>query len=780
MATSTSADGWLPPHLRIIRSQSQSISETNSISPTELVSISLRAFDSYQHLQPGLGDGGVSLTENSDNASRLQPTPIAGYQSTLSSKEEINPPHPCSIIEQKQQPQIQSVTAQQWKASLNAHLEKYRPGNVPQAPLPKNLSEDVPKASLKKSALNYIAPHLRALSLTSGSAFKVPVETLATSSSAQQEKVIQSKPVSDSTDSLAVPSLAGSLKTSPVPKPHSTDTSTITRTQSHSVSNSTESYLEASSAELDLLPAHLRVLQPVPTPAPSRLTRAHLAAFDRMTVTTNLSDKTASSETTTQMTRKPKIDKGKGREVHLPLPAPPPAPPSAKIRSGDAATWTKKADMPELMKMSMGYPCPYEDCRLGFDTPKALRRHKIEKHDYCKKCDEDFKDSQDYLDHKIESSEHITCPVCGEDFRSNGGRDVHIRTMHPNPQDLSCPGCGANFVRAGSLIDHIEKNKCMRISVDQFERYRASHAIKNAQLTSLGIDEDEETIFAVAPDAESVGGVDLVTENGEDEDELGSLTTATNEVVIQESEHGKSRTTMASVLASQSDANGDTSNPHLSTSLHSDEFPPLGDGTVRKTAGALASTQAGPQIKIPAWSTPGSTSHKVIVETAKHNPKNAKQNIQSGTTRYSHPVLTDMTTGSVPTKSGLTFSNGEPVEAIDPTSPNYNPDAFKTIIDTWKCPYPRCGKSFPTRQGFTGHQSSQAHKGVDHRCPECLRIYQDATALTQHMEASSSRCRIKLSRDYDKILGMVSGGIIRVDGQHVDGTVRYDAGEPEW
>ena len=263
--------------------------------------------------------------------------------------------------------------------------------------------------------------------------------------------------------------------------------------------------------------------------------------------------------------------------------------------------------------------------------------------------------------------------------------------MHPNPQDLNCPGCGAGFVRAGSLIDHIEKNKCMRISVDQFERYRASHAIKNAQLTSLGIDEDDESIFAVAPDAESVEGVDLVTDNGDDADELRSLTTATNELVVQELEHGRSIKTMASVLASQADANGGTSIRHLSTSLHSEDFPPLVDGTARKTAEAPASTQAGPQIKIPAWSTPGSTSHKVFVETAKHNPKNAKQNIQSGTTRYSHPVLTDMTTGSVPTKSGLTFSNGEPVDAIDPASPNYNPDAFKTIIDTWKCPYPRCG-----------------------------------------------------------------------------------------
>ncbi|MCJ1403298.1 hypothetical protein MMC11_006521 [Xylographa trunciseda] len=779
MVTSMSTDGWLPPHLRIIQSQSQSVSKTNSVSPAELVSTHLRAFDPFQNLQPGLGDGGVSLTGNSDNIPRIPTIPIAGYQSTTPQEEQDTPPHPCSIIEQKQQPRTQSVTPQQWKASLNAHLEKYRSGYVTKVP-PENYS---PKAPPENSPLNHIAPHLRALSSISASISDVQAAPLATSSSARQGNTVQPSTVSDSTRSWAVTSLAGSHEIIPAPKSYDSHITTSAKGQSPSASNSTEfhdTYLEASSTELDLLPAYLEVLQPIPTQAPSTLTRAHLAAFDRLTETTNFSIAAASSETSTQMTRKPKIDKGKGREVQLPLPAPTPALPPARIRTGDAATWTKKADMPELMKMSKDYPCPYEDCRLGFDNLKSLRRHKVDKHDYCRKCNKDFKDFQDHLDHKIESSEHITCPVCGEDFRSNGGRDSHIRTMHPNPQDLSCPGCGAKFVRAGSLIDHIEKNKCMRISVDQFERYRASHAIKHAHLNSLDFDEDGDTLFAVEPETESVGGVDLVTENGEDEDELAGLTNKTDTVEIQEEHNSSSKTTMASVVAARAELSGSASIRHTSRPLDMEEFPALGGSTVRKTAGALTSTQAGPWVKIPAWSTPGSTSHKVIVETAKQNLGKAKQNVQSGTTRYSHPVLTDMTTGSVPTQSGLTFSNGEPVEAIDPTSSRYNPDAFKTILDTWKCPYPRCGKSFPTRQAFTGHLSSQAHKGVDHRCPECLRIYQDATALTQHMEASSSRCRIKNSKDFEQIMGMVSGGIIRIDGQHVDGTIRYDAGEPEW
>ena len=242
--------------------------------------------------------------------------------------------------------------------------------------------------------------------------------------------------------------------------------------------------------------------------------------------------------------------------------------------------------------------------------------------------------------------------------------------MHPNPQDLSCPGCGAKFVRAGSLIDHIEKSKCLRISVDQFERYRAVNAIKNAHLTSLEFDEDGESLFAEAEATESVGGVDLVTENGEDEDSISSLSNAIDAAVIQDQEPSSSKAT--------------------------EEFPALGASTPRSTAGALPPRQSGPRVKIPAWSTPGSTSHKVFVAASKQNPEDAKQFSESGTARYSRPVLVDMTTGSVPVRPGLTFSNGQPVEAIDPTSANYNPDAFKTILDTWKCPYPKCGYEINT------------------------------------------------------------------------------------
>ncbi|MCJ1281598.1 hypothetical protein MMC26_000918 [Xylographa opegraphella] len=805
MAHSTGTAGWLPPHLRVLQSQSSSNTETNRLiphirmlqspSPVNAETNSNSPEGSVLIIpQSGLGNRGDGLTENPGIAPRLQPTENPGSQSTSSAKNECSPPHPCTIIEQKPQPWLPAATVQQWRACLDAHLEKYRSGNVPKASA-KNLSGASAKVSSMKPQASQLPlhprvllpasasaptteasplpPHLRVLLPSPASAFNTQAKTLATASSIPQEKAIQPSSVSNSAVPRTVPFLTGSLGTSSVPNSHSTYTPAITEQQGISVSNITMSYPRNFVTKLELLPAHLK------TPTSSNLTRAHLADLDRTTVTTKFSIASVSPETTTQMARKPKIDEEMNQEIQFSLPASTSTFPPASIRTGDTVTGTKQADMPELLKMSRNYPCPYEDCRLGFDTLKEIRMHKVEMHDYCRRCDKDFKDSQDYLDHKIESPEHIACPICGEDFRSNGGRDVHIRTIHPNPQNLNCPGCGSKFVRAGSLIDHIEKNRCMRISVEQFERYRASHAIKNAQLLRLGMDEDD-IFFAMTPNEKTMEEVaDLVTKKGDDEGEPGSVTLAMNEVVLQESEHGIRKATMASVLASQADANGGTSLRNMNVSLHS-EFPPLGDTKARQTAGPLAATQAGPQLKIPVWSTPGSTPHKVIVEKAKQNPKLENQDIQSLPTRYSHPILTEMTTGSGSTKSGLTFSNGSPVDAIDPNSSNYNPDEFMTIIGTWKCPYPKCGKSFPTRLGFTSHQRSPAHKGVDHRCPDCLRIYRNATALTQHMESATSRCRIKLSKDYDRVLGMVSGGIIRVDGQHVDGTVRYEAGEPEW
>jgi hypothetical protein len=56
------------------------------------------------------------------------------------------------------------------------------------------------------------------------------------------------------------------------------------------------------------------------------------------------------------------------------------------------------------------------------------------------------------LVHKIKSKEHIVCPICGIEYRSEGGRDAHIRQAsifllslflrgHKNPHQKSSLHC---------------------------------------------------------------------------------------------------------------------------------------------------------------------------------------------------------------------------------------------------------------------------------------------------------------------------------------------------
>ena len=75
------------------------------------------------------------------------------------------------------------------------------------------------------------------------------------------------------------------------------------------------------------------------------------------------------------------------------------------------------------------FPCTFPDCPKIFKTKKDLIRHKIaddEGHDYCKTCDMDFKDDESHHLHKLGSDKHVCCPICSEDFKSEGGRDRHF------------------------------------------------------------------------------------------------------------------------------------------------------------------------------------------------------------------------------------------------------------------------------------------------------------------------------------------------------------------
>ena len=79
------------------------------------------------------------------------------------------------------------------------------------------------------------------------------------------------------------------------------------------------------------------------------------------------------------------------------------------------------------IKYESNFPCTYEKCTRGFMTKKAFKDHKEEEHDYCRACDKDYDSGDKLLEHKMNSDNHICCGVCGQDFRSEAGRDKHVR-----------------------------------------------------------------------------------------------------------------------------------------------------------------------------------------------------------------------------------------------------------------------------------------------------------------------------------------------------------------
>lgn len=116
-------------------------------------------------------------------------------------------------------------------------------------------------------------------------------------------------------------------------------------------------------------------------------------------------------------------------------------PPYKSSRHGTRAVPSMSAGTAEKSaKLASKFPCTYNDCTLGFMRAKELKTHKQDSHYYCRLCDEDFGDFNDLLCHKLENEEHICCCVCGEDFRSEGGRDRHERQVSLLPHIVPSQG----------------------------------------------------------------------------------------------------------------------------------------------------------------------------------------------------------------------------------------------------------------------------------------------------------------------------------------------------
>lgn len=266
--------------------------------------------------------------------------------------------------------------------------------------------------------------------------------------------------------------------------------------------------------------------------------------------------------------------------------------------------------------------------------------------------------------------------------------------MHPNPQDLHCPGCGEKFIRAGSLIDHIEKNTCRSISIDQFERYRAVHAIREAHLSTLnGREETEDEDVPLMDDTESmtetsIGGVTLEPETDhfgpdDDEREVQYPTLAPNAVPTpQFGPGGPSALPLpTSTATGKGKSYADKAKANLESATPSEA--PSTPVTSKKVIQVSMDSPPGER-KFPAWTTqaPGT---RILF------PENKSRELDPNKPQDVQEMMTRMLVGQVKSSPGLKFLNGQSVEAINPQSPEFNPDGFIDPLGRWKCPYPGCG-----------------------------------------------------------------------------------------
>lgn len=190
---------------------------------------------------------------------------------------------------------------------------------------------------------------------------------------------------------------------------------------SRSLSRATTSHESSQADSTDFLPKQYPRAQAQPQAGPSRVTpttrdnvsRPQAQAVpDRSSTTKPFGGPKTPSVTSNTATSSAQASRvGSIYDSHTPM------------NSGIAAKSAKPA---------AEFPCSYEHCTMGFSNYSALKKHKYQEHDgYCKRCDIDTEDSQTLLEHKRTSLKHISCQYCGEDFKSESGRNLHeVQVSH--------------------------------------------------------------------------------------------------------------------------------------------------------------------------------------------------------------------------------------------------------------------------------------------------------------------------------------------------------------
>jgi len=114
----------------------------------------------------------------------------------------------------------------------------------------------------------------------------------------------------------------------------------------------------------------------------------------------------------------------------------------------------------DCLAEEQGGPFQCQECGKSYKSQSGLTFHCKSKHDTtqykCDICSKTFTRAANVARH-IETvhnhSKTFPCKFCGKEFRSTGGRDMHVASEHKAVR-FGCPNCGKQFTRKTSLDRH--------------------------------------------------------------------------------------------------------------------------------------------------------------------------------------------------------------------------------------------------------------------------------------------------------------------------------------
>ncbi|KAL8288674.1 hypothetical protein RB597_000674 [Gaeumannomyces tritici] len=362
-------------------------------------------------------------------------------------------------------------------------------------------------------------------------------------------------------------------------------------------------------------------------------------------------------------------------------------------------------------------PCP--ECDVVLSSPSALFEHK-----------EDMMNKW---------RTHLCCVICKITYRSPEAYRLHYRLSHIAKQSLQCPGCNATFVRGASLFAHIEQGHCGGLG-------NSAKAYTNAKR--------EQTIgfIRALQDRDLAAQAGFQLGPGKTGDDYGGYVGKQREA-YDLTDDEVVRFSLLRLEEEVRESKGASFDREL-------DFPPPGSRDYH-LGNSKQPDLLGDEEPV-VHSQPDKGAWDAGSKQLFPNPPRA---LAPPTARLTPQELLALLEQ---------VDKQTPHDEHDPDVPGFHTGRYWVeVLSKYKCPHPRCGKSFKVPGGLEGHLRSETHRSVPFICPQCMRKFKSITALAQHAEAEGIRCTIQTSQSYRIFLTQLTGAVLDVDGSHDDSSPRY-------